>query len=110
VTQFGRSNSITYQNLGTVVIVTPRVGPEGVVTMEIDVDHAQLGPIEEGAILAVTKEGATTRTPNRETLTAKTTVRVPSGQSVVLGGSSRRTKSGKELLIVLTPHALEPGR
>jgi len=110
MTTFGRMNQITHSQLGTVVMVTPRVGPAGVVTMEIDVNHTQFGPAEEGAPLSVSKEGEITRTPNYETITAKTTVRVPSGQSVVLGGQSQRTKPGRDMWIVLTPHVLEPGR
>ena len=109
-TTFGRMNQISHSQLGTVVMVTPRVGPAGVVTMEIDVNHTQFGPAEEGAPLSVSKEGEITRALNHETITAKTTVRVPSGQSVVLGGQSQRTKPGRDMWIVLTPHVLEAGR
>jgi type II secretory pathway component GspD/PulD (secretin) len=81
-----------------------------VVTLEIDADHSQLGPAEEGAPFSISKEGEVERARNYESIAAKTTVRVPSGQSVVLGGHSQRTKPGKGLWIVLTPHVLEAGR
>ena len=102
----GRMNQITMENVGTIVGFTPRVGADQAVTLAIDIEESRLGPPEEGAAISVSSQGETTRTPNTETLTAQTTLRIPDGQTVVLGGMARQSKSGKARVILVTPHVL----
>ena len=42
-----------------------------------------------------------------ETTQVQTTVRVPNGQTIVLGSITERGNPGKEIFIVLTPHVLD---
>jgi type II secretory pathway component GspD/PulD (secretin) len=96
----------TLANVGLILGVTPRVSPDGPVFMEIDVEDSRLGTEQEGIPIAV-PGGQVVRTPRIETTTVQTTVRVPDGETIVLGSIARRGKSDKELFILLTPHVLE---
>jgi type II secretory pathway component GspD/PulD (secretin) len=49
------------------------------------------------------------RSPRIDTTTIQTTIRIPDGQTAVLGSSARESKSGKEMLIVVTPHIIGLG-
>jgi type II secretory pathway component GspD/PulD (secretin) len=106
VTPMGQANSVRYENLGTVVGVTPRVWPDDVVTMEIDVDDSRLGPVGEGTIISAPKEGEPVRTPNIDAMTSQSTIRIRDGQTAIMGGMSRQAKLGKQRLVLITPHVL----
>ena len=105
----GRVSSVTMESTGTIVAFTPRVGPDRVVTLEIDVEDSRLGPEAEGVVIAESKEGSPVRSPATETLTAQSTLRIADGQTVALAGQARQAKSGKERIILVTPHVLPIG-
>jgi len=105
----GRASSVTMENVGTIVGFTPRVGSDRAVTIAIDVEDSQLGRPEEGAILAAPKEGEPLRVPNTETFSVQATLRIPDGQTVVLGGLTRQAKPGHERLLLVTAHVLPIG-
>jgi len=96
----------TFANVGLILGVTPRVSPAGPVFMEVDVEDSRLGTEQEGIPIAV-PGGQVVRTPRVETTMVQTTVRVPNGETIVLGSVAGRGKSDKELFILLTPHVLE---
>ncbi len=99
----GRVNSVTLEDVGLTLGVTPRISADGQVTMEIDIEQSRLAPEKEGVAVSVS-EGEVVRSPEVEIVNVQTTVRVHDGRSLVLGGLIRKSKTGwRELLIVVTP-------
>jgi type II secretory pathway component GspD/PulD (secretin) len=97
----GMTNSITLENVGTILAVTGRVEDEGRVTLEIDMECSHLGPEEEGTPLAVS-DGKTIRTPEVKVLVLQTTVALQSGQCVLMGGQAAQTPHGwRETVLLL---------
>jgi type II secretory pathway component GspD/PulD (secretin) len=106
----GPAQQIEYVEVGQKVGVTPRVEPDGQVTMEIDLQVSQLCPSGEGAEASASPDAGTVRVSRVVTITAQTTVSVADGRTVVLGGLMSKSDSGEEeLLVVLTAHIVRPG-
>ena len=122
--------SYEYQDVGVILTVTPRIGPDGTVKMEVSPEVSQLtsSGVEVSANISI---------PIISRRTAETTVSVQSGQSVLIGGlisttDDSRTKKvpwignipvlgalfrsktyeteRKELLIILTPQVIMPSK
>jgi len=110
-TQQGRSgpvHQLEYVEVGQQVSVTPRVEPDGWVTMEIQVEISQLGPPEASPAGPASAEGPTIHVSRIVTITAQSTVRVADGHTVVLAGlTSKSDAREEELLIVLTPRIVD---
>jgi len=133
VNQNGQSNSVTLENVGLILGVTPRVSPDGTVVMEIDAEKSALGPEQEGIPVAVSIDGTVIRSPRVDTTTAQATVSAADGETIVLGGLitengqyvhrsvpilgdipiiehffryDGKFKRRTELLIILTPHII----
>lgn len=119
-------NQFTYENVGVILTVTPRISPDGFVKMDIGQTNSQISSstveISKGfSVPIINQRGATT------------TVSVQSGQSILIGGlisstddirnkkvpvlgdipglgalfrSKRTAGDRKELLIILTPQIL----
>ena len=92
VNQNGQSNSVTLENVGLIMAVTPRISPEGNVVMEIDAEKSSLGPEQDGIPVAVSVDGTVVRSPRIDTTTAQTTVSAASGETIVLGGLITESK------------------
>jgi general secretion pathway protein D len=88
----GVLNSFQYLETGVLLAVTPRINSGGMVTLEINQEVSQ----------AKTPTGAGNPNPDVGTRSAKTSVVVGSGESIVLGGLIReentRTSSGVPIL------------
>ncbi len=84
--QFGQSNSVTLENVGLILGVTPRIGPDGTVVMEIDAEKSKLGEEAEGIPVAVSADGTVIRSPRVDTTTAQATVSAANGETIILGG------------------------
>jgi len=80
-----QTNEIVLEPTGLIMGVTPRVSPDGTVTMEIDAQKSDLGPEAEGIPVSVV-EGTVIRQPSINITLAQTTVSAASGETVVLGG------------------------
>jgi len=106
VSPMGTTSNVSLDNVGFIIGLTPRVGPDGAVTMELDVEESRLGSAEEGAPLATPKDGQTIRSPIVETLMSQATVRIPDGQTITLAGVASQGKSGKQRFILVTPHVV----
>ncbi len=133
VNQNGQSNSITLENVGLILGVTPRVSPDNTVVMEIDAERSKLGEEEDGVPVAVAAEGTVIRSPAIDTITAQATVSAANGETIILGGLITENRKGiqrrvpviqnipilkhlfkfdsdewlrAELLIILTPHVV----
>ncbi len=129
----GLTNTVTLENVGLILGVTPRISPDGLVVMEIDAEKSEVGPEADGIPISIS-EGQTIRSPKINTTTAQTTVSALDGQTVILGGLitnnktriDRRvpflaeipvlghlfryqgyTSKRSELLIVMTPRIVE---
>jgi type II secretory pathway component GspD/PulD (secretin) len=125
-------NSITLENVGLILGVTPRVSPEGTVVMEVDAENSAVGPVAQGTPVSAVN-GTTILSPAITVTMAQTTISVRDGQTAVLAGLLTKTVSTddrkvpilgdipvinwlfhyrnsdderSELLIVLTPHVV----
>ncbi|MCH8923140.1 MAG: type II and III secretion system protein [Planctomycetes bacterium] len=133
ITQTGTVNTTVLENVGLLLGVTPRISPDGLVVMEIDVEKSEVGPEAEGIPISISASGDVIRSPRINTTTAQTTVSAMSGQTIVLSGlitksyseTERRvpllsdipilgnafrftnvTETRTELLIIMTPHVV----
>lgn len=131
VNQMGQVNSVTLENVGLILGVTPRISPDGLVVMAIDAEKSEVGPEAEGIPVSISAAGQIVRSPRINTTMAQTTVSAASGQTIVLGGLIVKGKSEfhrkvpllgdipivghlfrydgvaerrSELLIIMTPH------
>jgi type II secretory pathway component GspD/PulD (secretin) len=66
MSEFGRNNSVSYQNLGFVLKATPQVAPCGAVTLDIEFSESHFGPKSEGVVLTEVSG----RVPSRSRRTA----------------------------------------
>jgi len=83
---FGQSNGITYQQVGIIMQVTPRISPDGLVVMHINTEKSEVGPDAEGIPISISSTGQIVRAPRINATNADTTVSALSGQTVVLSG------------------------
>jgi type II secretion system protein D len=129
----GQSNTITFQNVGVIMGVIPRISPDGLVVMQIDAEKSALEPEATGIPIFSSPTGQITRSPIIDTTTAQTTVSAMDGQTIVLGGLISKNKNEShrsvpwlgdlplignlfrfdstacertELLIIMTPHII----
>jgi type II secretory pathway component GspD/PulD (secretin) len=100
-------NSTTLENFGMTLAVTPRIGGDGTVTMQIDVETSRPGPEKEGVPIQTKGDDVLVRSPRIESATVTTCVRIPDGQTAVLSSSTEDPKSGKELQILVTPRIIK---
>jgi type II secretion system protein D len=82
----GTVNSITYEPVGLILQVLPRISPDGLVVMQITAQKSEVGPEAEGIPISISPQGQVLRAPRIEITQALTTVSALSGQTVVLGG------------------------
>jgi type II secretory pathway component GspD/PulD (secretin) len=104
-----QSNSVTMQNLGTILSLTPRANAEGVVAMQLAFEDSRLAPANEGVPLFIPSKGEPVRSPVVETLKVQTTIKVANGQTVLLSDFSRKPKEGKQRVILVTVHVFPIG-
>jgi len=122
----GTLNTITYQQVGLTLNVTPHINPEGLVNMEI---FTEISTRSESTV-PISEDLSATVFPTRN---SQTIVSVQDGQTVVIGGlirdeiqdqvskvpvlgsipllgyfftSSQKVKTQVELLIFVTPHVV----
>ena len=128
----GQSFQTTMEDVGLILGVTPRVSPDNMVVMEVNVVKSEVGPEAEGIPISFS-EGQVIRSPQINITTAETTISAADGQTVVLGGLITKSKLSvtrrvpalaeipilghlfrydrtmeerTELLIILTPHVV----
>ena len=82
----GNTNSITLDNVGLILGVTPRISPDGLVVMQIDAEKSELESEATGIPIFTSPTGQVIRSPIIDATTAQTTVAAMSEQTVVLGG------------------------
>ncbi len=100
----GRANNVSMENVGTIVQVTPQIAGDGSLVMEVNIERSDLGPEAEGMVIATTEEGREIRSPQIDTMTAKTTVTAANGQAVVVSDLiCNQEPSSKETFVLLRP-------
>jgi type II secretory pathway component GspD/PulD (secretin) len=82
----GTVNTITYEPVGLILQVVPRISPDGLVVMQLTANKSEVGPEAEGIPISISPQGNVLRAPRIEVTQALTTVSALSGQTVVLGG------------------------
>ena len=133
ISQIGQQNNVELENVGLILGVTPRISPEGNVTMEIDAEKSSIGLESEGIPVSVSNDGTVIRSPRVDVTSAQATVSAADGETIILGGlitKSRRevhrqvpylgdlpvlrnlfrfdsvNVARTELLLILTPHVI----
>jgi len=129
----GTINTITKENVGLIVIVQPRITPDGLVVMSIAAEKSELGAEADGIpITAINNQ--VIRSPLIKRTIAQTGISAMDGHTVVLGGLISNDKeethrkvpmlgdipllghlfrydstvnSKRELLIIMTPHIVK---
>lgn len=128
---FGQTNAVELENVGLILVVTPRTSPNGMVVMEVDAERSEVGSESDGIPISTSIDGTVVRSPRIDITTAQTTVTAASGETIVLGGLITRREDAihrrvplladipllgdlfrydftenlrSELLIILTPH------
>lgn len=103
----GRTNQVELENVGVILGVTPRVSEENAVVMEMDLEMSDLRENQD-VVLSSTKDGPAIHSHEIMITTAQTTVTVPSGKTILLGGMTRKSKQRRvELVILLTVAIVE---
>lgn len=82
------STSVSYNNVGTLISVTPHVHAEGGITLELQVEKSGSRIRTDSPVLVESPGGEKVRADSVETLTLQTVVRVPNGQTAIAGGAS----------------------
>lgn len=133
VTQNVQVNTVSYTNTGLILLVRPRISPDGQVVMEINAEKSDVGPEAEGIPISISAAGQVIRSPRINTTRAQTTVSAADGQTIILAGLITKSRSQTnrripglsdvpilrhlfrydvedasrtELLIILTPHVV----
>jgi type II secretory pathway component GspD/PulD (secretin) len=101
----GRNNAISVSNMGTTIHLTPRISPDGTVAVQLDIEDNRSGPMEEGVVITELQDRQV-RSPNIETLTYQSTLRLQDGRPMMIYGT---TNYGKTRQIAVTAHIIYPG-
>jgi type II secretion system protein D len=81
----GTSNSVDLIDVGVSLGVLPRVTPDGLVIMDLEVNDSRVGDPAEGIVIGVS-DGVPIQSPIYDDVTSITTVACRDGQTVVFGG------------------------
>jgi hypothetical protein len=95
------SRSITYRNVGTLVQVTPEVGLDGLVALDLRVEDSRMRGPEGGVALGAGDNGAPVSAPGFASATLESRLRVRPGHVVVAQATSSTAKMGRAEAIIL---------
>ena len=125
----GVTNVVDFRQVGLILTVRPRIGPDGMIALNVVANRSNLGAVEDGIPISA-QDGVVIRAPIFEETSTETFVTARDGQTVILGGLIQKTRSSfqrkvpylgdiplvgrlfrsdavtderKELLIILTP-------
>ena len=89
----GQQMDINDVPIGVNLSITPRVTPDGMVVMFVDVSNTSLGSIAEGVSLGTDMNGAQIISQPINNTSAQTTIMARSGQTVAISGLFQEQKS-----------------
>jgi len=95
-TNGGISNGVEDRDVGVIMEITPRVSPDGMIVMLVDVVKSALGSEESGPAVAVDNNGNVVRQAPINSTSAQTTIMSRSGQTIVFSGLIQETKTHAE--------------
>jgi type II secretion system protein D len=117
-------NQVQYRDIGTILTVTPRIGENGMITLDIKQEVSSIAPPEDSSIV---------ESPAFTQRVTETSLVIKSGHAIYLGGiidikneviikkvpllgdipflgnifkSTSKTKSKTELMVLITPHVI----
>lgn len=79
---------VTRQQTGIILRVTPRITPDGIIAMDV---YAEKSKLNGGIPIFTNGDGSTVDSPIIDQSIADTTVNVPNGQTIVIGGMITKT-------------------
>ena len=104
----GHVTGTELENVGLILGLTPRITQDHAVMMEIDLEKSKLSSEDEGVPLGVDSDGNVVRCPKVEVMSVQTTVKIPSGRAVIIGGMALQKGDDRgELVLVVTPHVVK---
>lgn len=133
ITNFGQTNSVTLENIGLILGVTPRISPEGTVVMELDAEKSDINSTSQGIPISISASGTAIYSPIFNVTQASTTISAADGETIIIGGLITKNSNSihrripylssvpvlgnlfrydsiidrrTELLIILTPHVI----
>jgi Type II secretory pathway, component PulD len=71
---------------GIILTVSPRISPEGQIVMEVAAEKSAYPNLGGGVPIFTDGQGGTIYSPVKDITTARTTIKVPDGQTIVVGG------------------------
>ena len=89
-------NSIEEREVGVILEITPRVSPDGMITMFVTVVKSSLGSEADGPAVAVDAAGNIIRQAPIDAVEAQTTILSRSGQTTVFSGLIQESKQNVE--------------
>lgn len=92
----GISNGVEERDVGVILEITPRVSPDGMIVMFVNVVKSSLGSEETGVAVAVDNNGNVVRQAPINATEAQTAIMSRSGQTIVFSGLIQETKSHTE--------------
>lgn len=108
VTRVGiAQNTIQYRDMGMTVAVKPRVGMDGQLAIEVEVEESRMNTPESGVALGTTDKG-TINAAEFIQASLRSTVKVASGHAVLAQGVKTESKSqNAQTLIIVTARILD---
>jgi hypothetical protein len=100
MSQFGQANSVDLLNTGLIVQIQPQVAGGNVAT-KVTIEESRLGRAEEGIPVSVPSKGEPVRAAPVHSRTLQTAVNAPSGQTIVLSGTTAADGPRKRYLMIL---------
>jgi Bacterial type II and III secretion system protein len=94
------SRLISYRNVGTSVQVTPEMGADGLVSLDLRVEHSRVRPAE-GVSIGSDDKGTTIPATAFVTCTLESRVKVRPGYVVLAQGTTASSKSGQAQAVIL---------
>jgi len=81
---------------GIILTVSPRISPEGQIVMEVAAEKSAYPNLTSGVPIFTDANGNVITSPVKDITTARTSVKVPDGQTVVVGGMITKNDSNEE--------------
>jgi type II secretory pathway component GspD/PulD (secretin) len=97
----GTTQSITYQEVGTLVSVKPEVGGDGVAALDLRIEDSRVQTPASNPTVGPDEKGEPVKAANFVTASFEGRVRVPLGQAVLAEGMRSSSKSGEGQLLIL---------
>jgi len=92
----GQENSISYQNVGIILQVTPFINTDGTVEMILAPQISSVSPTQSQVISTGNGTNGAVTAPFLDVRSANTVVITPDGQTVVIGGLMQNSKSSTD--------------